>query len=233
MLKIKCYASGSSGNLYLLQNETTNILLECGVDRKKIREFLKNNGLLITDLDACIVTHCHNDHTLSIDYVKDYVDTYVTHEMYQRTANTLKISPRIAFKINSIKILPIPVEHGKTENNAFVFMDKDSCVFFGTDFRLMEQNVSNFKFDKVFIECNYDDEKLAYALNINDDDFKTKHVRQLSTHMSKENCKEHLRNMDLSKCEEIYLLHSSKFLINAFETKNEFEKEFKIKTTML
>jgi hypothetical protein len=51
--------------------------------------------------------------------------------------------------------------------------------------------------------------------------------------MSKENCKEHLRNMDLSKCEEIYLLHSSKFLINAFETKNEFEKEFKIKTTML
>lgn len=233
MLKIKCYASGSSGNLYLLQNETTNILLECGVSKKEIRRFLKDNKLLITDLDACIVTHVHQDHSLSVDYVKDYVDTYVTYEMYQRCPNTLKISPKIAFKINSIKILPIPVEHGKTENNAFVFMDKDSCIFFGTDFRLMEQNVSNFKFNRIYIECNYDDSKLDYALKMNNEEFQTKHIRQVSTHMSKENCKEHLRKMDLSNCEEIVLLHPSKFLIHSMLVEYEFEKEFKIKTTML
>lgn len=59
MLKITPYASSSKGNLYLLQNEKTNILLEAGVDSKKIRSYLRANDLLITDLDACIISHWH------------------------------------------------------------------------------------------------------------------------------------------------------------------------------
>ena len=46
-----------------------------------------------------------------------------------------------------------------------VFLDKNSYIFFGTDFSLMEQNVSNFKFDKVYIECNYDDKEVQSILD--------------------------------------------------------------------
>lgn len=134
-----------------------------------------------------------------------------------------------AFRIGTIKIVPISVEHGKTENNAFILLDKDSSIFFGTDFSLMEDKLLN-KFSSIFIECNYDDDLLSSALASENDEFRQKHIRQISTHMSKENCKEHLRHFDLSNCKEIVLIHASKFLINKEKTKQEFEQEFKIKT---
>lgn len=59
MLKLIPFASSSKGNLYLLYNEKTKILLEAGLESKKIRSYLKGNGLIITDLNACIISHCH------------------------------------------------------------------------------------------------------------------------------------------------------------------------------
>lgn len=231
MLNIKCFASSSKGNMYLLQNEETKILLECGLSEKDIKNNLRKERLLITDLDCCIVTHIHQDHSLGAEYVLDYIPIYSTSEMCLKYENCLKIEPRIAFKINTIKILPIQVEHGKTENNAFVFLDKDSKIFFGTDFSLMKQNVSNFDFDKVYIECNYEDTLMEDILSSENDDNRKKHIRQLSTHMSKENCLEHLKKFNLSKCKEIVLLHASPFMISKNLTKEIFERELKVKTT--
>lgn len=230
MLNIKCFASSSKGNLYLLENEETRILLECGVEKKEIIRYLRYNNLLITDLNACIISHGHQDHCISVEWVKEYIQVYSTHEMHTKYDDVIAMSILSPFKIGTIKILPIPIEHGKTENNAFVFMDKDNCIFFATDFSLMSQNVSNFNFKKIFLEANYDDELLQRALDNENDEYKLKHIRQVSTHMSKENCKLHLRNMDLSNCKEIILLHPSAFLIGKEKTKKEFEQEFRIKT---
>lgn len=230
MLNLKCFASSSKGNLYLLENEETKILIECGMESKYIKSLLRANGLIITDLNACLITHIHSDHSLSVEWVKEYIQVYSTHEHHNKDNDVIGMSILTPFKIGTIKILPIPIEHGRTENNAFVFMDKDDCIFFATDFSLMEQNVSNFKFKKIFIECNYDDFLLQNALDNENDEFKLKHIRQVSTHMSKENCKLHLKNMNLSQCKEIVLLHPSAFLISKEKTKQEFEQEFKIKT---
>lgn len=59
MVDIKCYASSSKGNLYLLYNEETKILLECGMEEKYIKGVLFVDRLLITDLNACIISHQH------------------------------------------------------------------------------------------------------------------------------------------------------------------------------
>lgn len=230
MLNIKCFASSSKGNLYLLENEETRILLECGVEKKEISKYLRYNNLLITDLNACIISHVHQDHSMSVEWVKEYIQVYSTHEMHSKYDDVIAMSILSPFKIGTIKILPIPIEHGKTENNAFVFMDKDNCLFFATDFSLMSQNLINFKFNRIFIECNYDDELLQRVLDNENDEYKLKHIRQVSTHMSKENCKLHLRNMELSNCKEIVLLHPSSFLIGKEKTKKEFQQEFRIKT---
>lgn len=233
MIKITSFASSSEGNLYLLVSGKTKILLEAGVEKKKIRDYLLKENLMISELDGCIISHNHGDHSLSVEYVSDYIDTYVTMELFEKFENLHKICPKKPFKIGNVKILPIPIEHGEKENNAFVFMDKDSCVFFATDFSLMSQNVSNFKFDRIYIECNYDDIHIEHILEDSayKDERRMKYIRQVSTHMSKENCKKHLRKMNLSNCKEIVLLHPSAFLISKENTKKEFEKEFKIKTT--
>ena len=60
MIKIKSYASGSKGNLYLLTNNETNIILEAGVGIEVIRAMLNKNKLQFKDINACITSHCHN-----------------------------------------------------------------------------------------------------------------------------------------------------------------------------
>lgn len=59
MLKFKPYASGSKGNMYLLSNEETKILVECGINKEKLRSNLIADGLIITDINACVITHQH------------------------------------------------------------------------------------------------------------------------------------------------------------------------------
>lgn len=232
MLDIYAFASSSKGNMYLVKNENTNILLECGLNEKNIRKLLVEQGITLLDVDGCLVTHIHNDHAMSIDYVSQYVDVYSNINVYNHYKNIKYVEPKKPFKINTIKIIPILVNHGMVDNYAYVFLDKNSCIFFGTDFSLMEQNLSNFKFDKVYIECNYDDKEVQSILDSGvEDDKRKKYIRQISTHMSKANCIKHLKMMNLSKCKEIVLLHASEFLISHKKTCEEFERIFRIHTT--
>lgn len=234
MLEIKPYYSGSSGNLYLLYNNETKILLECGVQPKTIRKCLSDSGLMIADLDGCVITHYHGDHALSVDYVSDYVDTYGTKQLKDKYKKVIEIKPNRIFKISTIQFYPIKVEHGNAENNAFIIMDKESCIFFGTDFSLMLDKIEN-PFDKVYIECNYQENELNISLQNIDDTMHEKYLRQISTHLSLENCIEHLKHFNLSKCKEIVLIHcsSNKYLLNKQYAEKRIESIFNIKTKCL
>lgn len=231
MLEIKDYASGSDGNCYLIYNNTTKILLECGVKKEKLITYLMGDGLTIAQLDGCLVSHYHNDHLESINYVKDYIDIYSNMQVKEKYDYVKAIQPKKPTMIgNDIKVIPFNVEHGDCENYGYIIVDKDSMLLFATDCSLIEQNLSNLPFDKICIECNYDDEYLQRCLENPDELNKYKYIRQCSTHMSKKNCFEHLRHMNLSKCKEIVLLHHSKFLISKTKTEVECELTFGIKT---
>ena len=232
MLDIKAYCSGSKGNLYIIYNNNTKILLECGVESKKLRGYLMSDGLMITDLQGCIISHHHSDHAMAVDYVSDYIDTYGTREIIKKCKRVKPIKNYQAFTIGSIKIFPLLVEHGNAENHAFIILDKESCIFFGTDFSLMTEKIDN-AFDKVYIECNYEQAKLDIALNNQADDLHEKYLRQLATHLSLENCVEHLKHFNLSKCKEIVLIHASsdKWLLNREYALSYIYNTFNIKTT--
>lgn len=60
MITIKSYGSGSKGNLYLVKNKDTNIVLECGLELGVIRAMLIENNLQYNDINGCITSHCHN-----------------------------------------------------------------------------------------------------------------------------------------------------------------------------
>lgn len=228
MINIQGIASSSSGNLFFVENEDTLIMLECGLNKKDLQKAMSDYGKLIIDFNACITTHFHADHIQSIEYVLDYIDVYSTEQTNEKHPRAKILAHRTPISIGSIKVLPIEVSHGETLNNAFILKDRDSVVFFGTDFNLMTSNLSKIPFDKIFIECNYDDNEVQQVLDSVEDEKRIKYIRQISTHMGKENCKIHLRHMDLSKCQEITLLHRSKFLTNRNIIIEEMEQEFKI-----
>lgn len=66
-MKLKCIATGSTGNCYALtsDNEET-LILDCGISIKEIKKGLDWN---IRNVVGCIVSHVHSDHSKS---VKDF-----------------------------------------------------------------------------------------------------------------------------------------------------------------
>jgi phosphoribosyl 1,2-cyclic phosphodiesterase len=61
-LKFCSFASGSSGNCYLVKTESTSILIDAGISAKRIREGLTRTGTPEESVAALLVTHEHTDH---------------------------------------------------------------------------------------------------------------------------------------------------------------------------
>lgn len=213
MINIDVFYSGSSGNMYLVSNEDTQILLECGIDKEKIVKTLwKEKRTNLSKLNGCLISHPHKDHMESIEYINQYLPIYANEGVYNKYSfKGFILAHNTNFEIGSIKIKPIEVNHGKTPNLAFIFKDKDSTIFFGTDFSYIESNLSNFKFNQIFIEINYINNILnKYIEEMNDTPHKEKFIRQINTHMSLENVISNVLDFwNLSECKEIIAIHMS------------------------
>lgn len=63
MMKLKCIATGSTGNCYTLtSNSGETLILDCGIPIKEIKKGLNWN---IRNVVGCIVSHVHSDHSKS------------------------------------------------------------------------------------------------------------------------------------------------------------------------
>ena len=62
MLVVHPLYSSSSGNMFHIATNNTNILVDVGVSYKAINDGLKSIGLDIKDIDAVLITHEHIDH---------------------------------------------------------------------------------------------------------------------------------------------------------------------------
>ena len=69
MMKLKCIATGSSGNCYTLTSESgETLILDCGIPIKEIKKGLNWN---IRNVVGCIVSHVHSDHSKSLNDFND------------------------------------------------------------------------------------------------------------------------------------------------------------------
>lgn len=55
-MKLKCLASGSSGNCYLLSSDTENLILDCGISIMEIKKALDFD---LGGIVGVVVTHAH------------------------------------------------------------------------------------------------------------------------------------------------------------------------------
>ena len=67
MASLKCVGSGSSGNCYILKVNNEKLILDCGLPIKVIKKGLDFD---LGGIQGVLVTHCHKDHSLSVDDFK-------------------------------------------------------------------------------------------------------------------------------------------------------------------
>uniref|UniRef100_UPI0009885015 MBL fold metallo-hydrolase n=1 Tax=Caenibacillus caldisaponilyticus TaxID=1674942 RepID=UPI0009885015 len=207
MIEIHALASGSKGNCYHVTDGSTPILLECGIPFKNIQKRL---NFKTTGLAGCLVTHEHRDHCAGLqDVLKAGINCY----MSPGTAEAIgiqhhrikKVEAKKQFKLGTWIILPFDVQHDTSEPVGYLLMNEQrEKLLFATDtyyIRYLFPGLTH-----IMIECNY---SLA-ILNENIASGRVPRVmkkRLLRSHFSLENVKEFLKANDLSKLEEIWLLH--------------------------
>ena len=211
-MRLHILGSSSSGNCYLLQSEKTGevLAIEAGVRFDKVQRALDYD---LQKVVGCCISHEHGDHA---KYAADMLAHCITVVCSEGTAKTLHIQgshftrivrAREIVRLGDFQVIPFPVQHDAAEPFGY-FIRHEECgtVLFATDTYYLR-----FKFgglNNLMVECNY-------RQDILDENIKTGRVpaairnRIIKSHMSYDTCLEMLLANDLTKVNNIILIHLS------------------------
>ena len=203
-------ASSSHGNVYIVSDRDTHILLECGVSHKNLKKLC---GFTTAQLAACLISHEHKDHSAC---VRDLIASGMPVYMSSGTAEALELEGALLdaaqavehgkqLTIGTIDIVPFTTFHDAKEPLGFLFksrVDGESLAF-ATDTVNLAYQFSELTI--LAVEANYDKYILERCEKMPE---KVRH-RITNTHMEIDVLCDYLRTLDLSSCREIYLLHLS------------------------
>jgi Metal-dependent hydrolases of the beta-lactamase superfamily I len=234
-MKILNLASSSSGNCYIVEIDTSKgavvLMLECGLPYGEILSKLNSERMQLSEIDFCFVSHCHNDHSQSLKAISNAgIKTFASSDSKKRhggrSINLKHLQSVELVPGNILLVTPIEVMHDEdTETFAFIIeSDKESLLFI-TDCLKFTNDLSQFKFDFIMVECNYYQPQLFARIKQLQDRGKAKEASQLirvsKTHMSHRGTINVLKRLDLSRCSGILLIHLSDNNANEFRMKSE------------
>ncbi len=209
MIEIKTLATGSKGNCYHITDGSTPLLLECGISFKQIQQGV---NFETSSLGGVLVTHEHKDHCKGVESVLYRgLDIYMskgTQEALQLQHHRIvTVESKQQFRVGTWTILPFDVQHDVNEPLGFLLQsDNGGKLLFATDTYYVKYRFTGLT--HIMIECNYDQQTL-------DDNVESGRIhpamrkRVMRSHFSLENLLEFFKANDLSKVEEIHLLHLS------------------------
>jgi phosphoribosyl 1,2-cyclic phosphodiesterase len=192
-MNIICHASGSTGNLYTIQDCQTKLMIEAGLPIKEINRLTNYS---ISSYDACLITHRHLDHCKGAEDLERYGIEVQYGSEFKQNGNPVLFGGNNPFEV---KAFPVPhtvpcfgfiIRHAKSGETCVFMTDLSYCP-------------APFSFSPTIImaECNYADDLIPSDCAREDSIF--------GAHMSLDTCIKTLQANDLTKTREIWLLHLS------------------------
>lgn len=212
-MRLNVLASGSSGNGYILYNESEALVLECGVPYSKCLSALSFDRKRIV---GAFVTHEHGDHS---KYVEQYLGAAIPVYMSKGTCDGTKIGdgaiipPTIikskdCIDCGGFKVLAFDTQHDSNEPLGFLVYHKEmGSLLFATDTYYVKYKFGHL--NQIMIECNYDG-------GIIDANVKNGIIpvcvrdRVLRSHMSLNTAIKTLKANDIKEVNNVVLLHLSR-----------------------
>lgn len=185
---IKCLASGSSGNSWILDDGEEILLLECGIPMKDVKIGI---NFQIGRVVGCAVTHSHVDHA---KYITQYEGCGLqVYKPYEAVGD-------IGYaRFGSFFIQSFPLVHDVPCFGFLISNPKMGRILFATDTEYIKYRFKNLNY--VIVEANYANELLDDDL---DDTVKRHHVLrghmelQTTIRFLKNNVDEHTRAVVLA-----------------------------------
>lgn len=210
-MKLKVLGSSSSGNCYLLTADNgETLIIEAGIRFDKVKKALDFD---LSKVVGCIVTHEHGDHA---KYVRDFINAYISVLMSDGTNEALgltdqwnvhPVQPFSKHNVGSFQVMPFPVQHDAKEPFGYLIRHPEcGSVLFATDTYYLKYRFNGLS--NILIECNYRIDLLRRNVQAGRIDHK-RYERTIESHMSYGTCLETLLANDLSRVNNIVLIHLS------------------------
>ncbi len=234
MVTFEPLASSSAGNAYRVSCPVAApLLVDCGLSYHELSVAL---DFRVTELAGCLVSHAHGDHCKAVfDLMKSGVDCHASDETWKeiekRTGKETWNKHRAKFifdrepkKVGEWTVTAFRAVHDCPGTLGFVIdsPEGDRGVY------LTDTMYSLYTFEgltHLWVECNHSDE--IRRGNVREGRIsRMRSHRTARSHMSLERLQNMLRANDLSKVEEIWLLHLSDENSDELAFKEAIVKEF-------
>ncbi len=161
------FASGSSGNCYMIKSENTIILVDVGIAGKHIISGLSRHGFEAKDIDGILVTHEHADHVKSIRMMgrkSENAGIYGSAGTFEQISDKIPkeryitVSSDENFIIGDIEVIPFDLSHDAAEPLGYSMKCKERQITIITDTgcvseKMLEEMV---KSDLLVLEANHE-----------------------------------------------------------------------------
>lgn len=237
MLKVFPLYSSSSGNMFNISSDKTDILLDVGVSYKAVNEGLKSIDKTISDISAVLITHEHVDHIkgLSLLCRKNNIPIYacgktaffIDNMLKEKNiqADVIKIEYGQPFKIKELEITAFETSHDAVSPCGYSITCKDKKLTYATDLGYVSNEVFDYLKDSNYtiLEANYDKTMLDFGKY----PYPLKHrIKSNLGHLSNEDCANTLVKLANMGTTDFLLAHLSENNNNPFILQNEICAKF-------
>jgi phosphoribosyl 1,2-cyclic phosphodiesterase len=164
VLEVVSLGSGSSGNALLVQTAQTAVLVDCGIDPRRLSSALMSSGLSPERLNAILISHEHTDHVKSLARMASSGTAVIASRGTIRACNLPglawgEFSSGGQFTVADIEIDTISVSHDAAEPCGFFLRTAGAAMTVLTDLgmapaRAVESIAAS---DLVVLEANHDE----------------------------------------------------------------------------
>ena len=171
-LRVSILASGSSGNLTLLETESTRILVDAGLGKRETLARLAAVECNIDRLDAVLITHEHTDHCNGLPQVlglwkpplyvteptMDALQRILPDTFGKRLRGVESIQSGQTFAIGDIEVHAFAIPHDAADPVGFTFRTNGTKVAICTDLGYLPNHVRVHlrQTDCLILESNHD-----------------------------------------------------------------------------
>lgn len=218
-------SSSSKGNMHILDNGITSIVLDCGINYNRIQIDVNEQKL-----EGVLITHEHQDHiggckTMSGNKLLNFYGAKETLDKVN-VPNFSKISvePFKTFKCASYDIVPFDVHHDAVHPVNYLIKDRLSgaVLLYITDTGYID-DLEFQDIDYFLIECNFDEEWFNKEELTETEQIKKKRLLSNRGHLSIQKTIEFLKRTINHNTKKIILCHIS----HSFDNYKEFEERVK------
>lgn len=152
---LKTLATGSTGNCYILTaNNGKHLILDAGIQISEIKKGLEFD---IENVEGCVITHSHGDHSLSTDKISNFCPVWKPYLIEAKRQRT---------HLGCFKVECFDVPHS-VPCRGFIIEVDGLKILYATDFEYIGYSFKDYGINAMLIEMNYQ-QKIMDGLEVDE-----------------------------------------------------------------